>query len=213
MSRLGSRTSLFRFKARQNRATRVLNYLGEVLVNGNPEMAGRRPPQTLVMPPVPKHETQTPPPGTKQLLDSLGAEAFARYTRDSRRLLVTDTTFRDAHQSLMATRMRSHDMLRIADYVAHHLSGLYSLEMWGGATFDVSMRFLLEDPWVRLQKLRTAVPNICFQMLLRASNAVGYTAYHDNVVRRFVEVAAKEGIDIFRIFDSLNWLPSSRSSG
>ncbi len=202
--------SLFRFKAKQNRATRLLNYLGEVLVNGNPEMAGRRAPTALVMPPVPRHETIAPPKGTKQLLDELGAEGFARYTRDSKRLLVTDTTFRDAHQSLMATRMRSHDMLRIADYVSHHLSGLYSLEMWGGATFDVSMRFLLEDPWVRLEKLRAAVPNICFQMLLRASNAVGYTAYPDNVVRRFVEVAAAEGIDIFRIFDSLNWLPNMK---
>ncbi len=202
--------SLFRFKAKQNRATRLLNYLGEVLVNGNPEMAGRRAPSVLVMPPVPLHETQTPPRGTKQLLDEMGAEEFARFTRNSKRLLITDTTFRDAHQSLMATRMRSHDMLRIADYVSHHLAGLYSLEMWGGATFDVSMRFLLEDPWVRLQKLRAAVPNICFQMLLRASNAVGYTAYPDNVVRRFVEVAAKEGIDIFRIFDSLNWLPNMK---
>ncbi len=202
--------SLFRFKAKQNRATRLLNYLGEVLVNGNPEMAGRRAPIALVLPQVPLHETSAPPKGTRQLLEELGAEGFARHTRDSKRLLVTDTTFRDAHQSLMATRMRSHDMLRIADYVSHHLSGLYSLEMWGGATFDVSMRFLLEDPWVRLQKLRVAVPNICFQMLLRASNAVGYTAYPDNVVRRFVEVAAKEGIDIFRIFDSLNWLPNMK---
>lgn len=202
--------SLFRFKAKQNRATRLLSYLGEVLVNGNPEMAGRRAPSALVMPPVPMHEPETPPRGTKQLLDEMGAEEFARFTRNSKRLLVTDTTFRDAHQSLMATRMRSHDMLRIADYVSHHLAGLYSLEMWGGATFDVAMRFLLEDPWVRLQKLRAAVPNICFQMLLRASNAVGYTAYPDNVVKRFVEVAAKEGIDIFRIFDSLNWLPNMK---
>ncbi|MBA3975121.1 MAG: pyruvate carboxylase [Candidatus Solibacter sp.] len=202
--------SLFRFKARLNRATRLLNYLGEILVNGNPEMAGRTAPVTLVRPPVPLHETLTPPPGAKQLLDEMGAEKFAQYTRSSKRLLLTDTTFRDAHQSLMATRMRTYDMLKIADYVAHHLSSLYSLEMWGGATFDVSMRFLLEDPWVRLQKLRTAVPNICFQMLLRASNAVGYTAYPDNVVRRFVEVAAREGIDIFRIFDSLNWLPNMK---
>lgn len=202
--------SLFKFKARLNRATRLLNYLGEVLVNGNPEMAGREAPKTLVLPPVPQHASQTPPPGTKQLLDQLGAEGFAKYTRESKRLLLTDTTFRDAHQSLMATRMRTYDMLRVADYVAHHLSGLYSLEMWGGATFDVSMRFLLEDPWVRLQKLRAAIPNICFQMLLRASNAVGYTAYPDNVVRRFVEVAAQEGIDIFRIFDSLNWLPNMK---
>jgi pyruvate carboxylase len=151
-----------------------------------------------------------PPPGTRQLLDELGAEGFCAWTRGQRRLLLTDTTFRDAHQSLFATRMRTADMLAVANFVSHRLSGLYSLEMWGGATFDVALRFLLEDPWLRLRRLRAAIPNICFQMLFRASNAVGYTAYPDNVVRRFVEVAAEEGIDIFRIFDSLNWLPNMK---
>ena len=125
-------------------------------------------------------------------------------------MLITDTTLRDAHQSLMATRMRTHDMMRIANWTAHRMHGLYSLEMWGGATFDASLRFLREDPWRRLSELRGQIPNICFQMLLRASNAVGYTAYPDNVVREFIYEAALQGIDIFRIFDSLNYLPNMR---
>src|SRR5579871_3594838 len=125
---------------------------------------------------------------------------------------MTDTTFRDAHQSLLATRVRTYDMLGIANFVAHRLHNLYSLEMWGGATFDVALRFLLEDPWLRLERLREAIPNICFQMLLRASNAVGYTAYPDNVVQEFIRESATRGIDIFRIFDSLNWLPNMRIS-
>jgi pyruvate carboxylase len=202
--------TLFRFKAKQDRATRMLTYLGEILVNGNPEMAGRTAPARIREPKVPAHESSVPPAGTRRLLDELGPEGFAQWTLKQKRLLLTDTTFRDAHQSLMATRMRTWDMTRIAGYVAHHMPELYSLEMWGGATFDVAMRFLLEDPWIRLQKLRELVPNICFQMLLRASNAVGYTAYPDNAVRRFVDTAAAEGIDIFRIFDSLNWLPNMK---
>ncbi len=207
---LENHPELFRFRPRQDRATRLLTYLAEVAVNGNPEMARRRPPDIVRQPPVPPHNPAPAPPGTRQLLGQLGPEGFARWILAQKRLLVTDTTMRDAHQSLMATRMRTYDMLQIANFYAHSLSGLFSLEMWGGATFDVAMRFLLEDPWVRLQKLRKEIPNICFQMLLRASNAVGYTAYPDNAVRRFVEVAAQEGIDIFRIFDSLNWLPNMK---
>ena len=126
------------------------------------------------------------------------------------RLLLTDTTFRDAHQSLFATRCARYDMLAIANFVAHRMSNLYSLEMWGGATFDVALRFLNEDPWERLQPSARAIPNICFQMLLRASNAVGYTAYPDNVVEEFIGESAAQGIDIFRIFDSLNWLPNMK---
>jgi len=201
---------LFKFKTRQDRATRLLNYLGEVIVNGNPEMKNRVAPEVVRVPPAPAYDASAPPEGTRQLLDRLGAGGFAQWTRNQKKLLVTDTTFRDAHQSLMATRMRTREMMGIANYVSHHLHGLYSLEMWGGATFDVSLRFLLEDPWLRLRRLRQAIPNICFQMLFRASNAVGYTAYPDNVVRRFCEVAAEEGIDIFRIFDSLNWLPNMK---
>jgi pyruvate carboxylase len=203
---------LFRFTPRKDRATKLLTYLGEVLVNGNPEVAGKKRPDRIAPAPVPAHEVNAPPKGTRQLLDELGAEKFCEWTRAQKRLLMTDTTFRDAHQSLVATRFRTYDMTAIADYVAHRLHGLYSLEMWGGATFDVSMRFLHEDPWVRLRRLRELIPNICFQMLLRASNAVGYTAYPDNAVREFIYEAAAQGIDIFRIFDSLNWLPNMKVS-
>jgi len=200
--------ALFHFSPRKDRATRLLSYLGHVNVNGNPEVAGRPRPKEFLAAPIPPHIPGDPPAGTKQLLDRLGAEGFARWTREQTRLLMTDTTFRDAHQSLLATRLRTYDMTAIANFVAHRLSNLYSLEMWGGATFDVSLRFLHEDPWERLRKLREAIPNICFQMLLRASNAVGYTAYPDNVVEEFIAEAARQGIDIFRIFDSLNWLPN-----
>ena len=195
---------LFDFKPRRDRATKLLTFLGDVIVNGNPEAVGKPSPKIIREAPVPKSEKLTPPPGTRQLLESAGPKAFADWTKQQSALLLTDTTFRDAHQSLMATRVRTYDLLRIADYVARELPQLYSLEMWGGATFDVSMRFLLEDPWKRLQALRERIPNICFQMLLRASNAVGYTAYPDNVVQEFIREAAAQGIDIFRIFDSLN---------
>ena len=202
--------ALFKFSARRDRATKLLTYLGEVIVNGNPEVTGKPRPATFRKPRIDNHIEAAPPKGTKQLLDELGPEKFAQWTRDQKRLLLTDTTFRDAHQSLMATRMRTFDMMAVANFVAHRMSGLYSLEMWGGATFDVSMRFLLEDPWQRLTRLRKAIPNICFQMLLRASNAVGYTAYPDNVVREFIYESAAQGIDIFRIFDSLNYLPNMK---
>jgi pyruvate carboxylase len=202
--------ALLSFKARRDRATKLLSFLGEIIVNGNPEVAGKTRPASFRSPRIPAHNAAAPPPGTRQLLERLGPERFAEWTLGQKRLLLTDTTFRDAHQSLMATRMRTFDMMAIANFVSHRLSGLYSLEMWGGATFDVSMRFLLEDPWQRLRRLREAIPNICFQMLFRASNAVGYTAYPDNVVREFVKEAAAQGIDIFRIFDSLNWLPNMK---
>lgn len=201
---------LFQFTPRRDRATRLLTFIGEVIVNGNKEVAGKGRPAVLREPVIPAHDASHPPKGTRDLLLELGAEGFARWTREQPRLLMTDTTFRDAHQSLFATRMRSFDMQRIANFVSHRLHNLYSLEMWGGATFDVALRFLLEDPWERLQTLRTAIPNICFQMLLRASNAVGYTAYPDNVVEEFIVESARQGIDIFRIFDSLNWLPNMK---
>ena len=207
---LDEHPELFRFTPRRDRATKLLRYLGEVIVNGNPEVAGKPRPQRFLNPVIPEHDSSPPPPGTRQLLDKMGPQKFAGWTRSQKPLLLTDTTFRDAHQSLLATRVRTHDMMGIANFVAHRLENLYSLEMWGGATFDVSMRFLHEDPWQRLRRLREAIPNICFQMLIRASNAVGYTAYPDNVVRAFVEEAARQGIDIFRIFDSLNWLPNMK---
>jgi pyruvate carboxylase len=177
-------------------------------VNGNPEVKGAARPARLRKPVVPTFTPDVPPPaGTRDLWKKLGTEDFCAWVRDQKRLLLTDTTFRDAHQSLMATRLRTYDMTKVAPAVAQHLSGLFSLEMWGGATFDVAMRFLHEDPWERLALLRRQIPNVLFQMLLRGANAVGYTNYPDNVVRRFVDEAARTGMDIFRIFDSLNWLP------
>lgn len=205
---LAETPELFKFAPLKDRATKLLSYLGEVVVNGNPEVAGKPKPSVIRPAPVPRHISGEPPAGTRQMLDRLGPEKFAEWTRSQKRLLVTDTTFRDAHQSLMATRVRTFDMAVISNFVAHKLPNLYSLEMWGGATFDVALRFLLEDPWERLQILRAAIPNICFQMLLRASNAVGYSAYPDNVVEEFILEAARQGIDIFRVFDSLNWLPN-----
>jgi pyruvate carboxylase len=199
---------LFQFSTRRDRATKLLTYLGEIAVNGNREVAGKPKPLNLRPAPVPPHDASAPPSGTRQLLDQMGPVKFAQWTRAQNRLLLTDTTIRDAHQSLFATRLRTYDMLAIANFVAHKLHNLYSIEMWGGATFDVAMRFLYDDPWERLQALRKAIPNICFQMLFRASNAVGYTAYPDNVVREFIDESARQGIDIFRIFDSLNWLPN-----
>ncbi len=200
---------LFQFAPRRDRATKLLSFLGDVIVNGNAQAKGYN---FKVLPPkpvVPPYDHKTvPPPGTRQLLLEVGAKKFAEWTLKQKRLLITDTTFRDAHQSLMATRVRTYDMCAIADAVARRTPQLFSMEMWGGATFDTAMRFLHEDPWNRLQLLRHKIPNICFQMLFRGSNAVGYSNYPDNVVAGFVKRAAAEGIDIFRIFDSLNYLPN-----
>lgn len=203
---------LFKFRKRRDRANRLLRFLGEVRVNGNPEMKGRPlPPLPLAAPIKPPCDLSLdPPPGSRDRLKALGADQFAAWMRDQPQVLLTDTSLRDAHQSLFATRMRTHDMLEIAPHYARLLPGLFSLECWGGATFDVALRFLKEDPWERLARLRAAVPNILFQMLLRASNAVGYTNYADNVVRYFVQQAAREGIDLFRVFDSLNWVDNMR---
>jgi len=202
---------LFEFKPRRDRATKLLSFLGNVIVNGNPHAKGHRPEAALKPAlPVGYEPRVEPPDGTRQLLLKLGAAKFAEWTWQQRRVLVTDTTFRDAHQSLLATRVRTYDMLAVARAVARRTPGLFSLELWGGATFDTAMRFLSEDPWKRLRDLREAVPNICFQMLFRGSNAVGYSNYPDNVVAGFVKHAAASGIDIFRIFDSLNYLPNMK---
>ena len=200
---------LFKFKARRDRATKLVNFLGDVIINGNPQAKGYVPKMALLpaIPPAYDHK-QIPPKGTRQLLLELGPKKFAEWTLNQKRLLVTDTTFRDAHQSLLATRVRSYDMLAIAGAVARRTPELFSLEMWGGATFDTAMRFLHEDPWKRLRQLRERVPNICFQMLFRGSNAVGYSNYPDNVVAGFVKHAAAAGMDIFRVFDSLNYTPN-----
>lgn len=202
---------LFAFKPRRDRATKLLNFLGNVIVNGNPHAKGYRPEKPFAPAPLLAYDHRVAPPaGSRQLLLQLGPKKFAEWTTKQKRLLVTDTTWRDAHQSLMATRVRSYDMLAAADALAHRTPELFSLEMWGGATFDTAMRFLNEDPWERLRQLRARVPNICFQMLFRGANAVGYTNYPDNVVAGFVKHAAANGMDIFRVFDSLNYLPNLR---
>jgi pyruvate carboxylase len=200
---------LFKLKARRDRATKLLNFIGDVTVNGNPQSKGHVIKEILPPARVPAYDhRQTPPPGTRQLLLELGPKKFAQWTLQQKQLLVTDTTFRDAHQSLFATRLRSYDMMAVADAVARRTPNLFSLEMWGGATFDTSMRFLHEDPWQRLRILRQRIPNICFQMLFRGSNAVGYSNYPDNAVAGFVKHSAEAGMDIFRLFDSLNYLPN-----
>ena len=203
---------LFRFPKRGDRATKLLTYLGDVILNGNPEVKGKPVPTALETATVPAPGGAQPKAGTRQLLGKLGAKKFAEWAKREERLLLTDTTFRDAHQSLMATRVRTYDLLAVAPLVAERLPNLFSLEMWGGATFDTSLRFLHEDPWQRLRELRVAVPNICFQMLLRGANAVGYTSYPDNVIRGFVREAYAAGMDIFRVFDSLNSIENMRVS-
>ena len=200
---------LFKFKAKRDRATKLLNFIGDVTVNGNPQAKGFVPKENFTAARIPAYDTkQSPPKGTRQLLLELGPKKFAQWTLKQKQLLVTDTTFRDAHQSLFATRMRSYDMIAVADAVARLTPNLFSMEMWGGATFDTSMRFLHEDPWRRLRMLRERIPNICFQMLFRGSNAVGYSNYPDNAVAGFVKHSAEAGMDIFRVFDSLNYLPN-----
>ena len=201
---------LFRISSRGDRATKLLSYLGDVILNGNPEVKGKKIPELFepaVEPTVPGIE---PSLGSRQLLQKLGPKKFAAWARKEKRLLITDTTFRDAHQSLMATRVRTYDLLATATAVTQRLPNLFSLEMWGGATFDTALRFLHEDPWQRLRELRRRIPNICFQMLLRGANAVGYASYPDNVVEEFVREAYAQGIDIFRIFDSLNSIDNMR---
>jgi len=200
---------LFDYKIGKDSATRMLQYVGEVTVNGNPDVKVKDPTRKFHKPQVPEFEAdKEPKPGTKQLLDKLGPEGFVDWLKKEKKVHFTDTTLRDAHQSLLATRMRSYDMMKVARGFAQHHPELFSLEMWGGATFDVCLRFLHEDPWERLSILRKAVPNILFQMLLRGSNGVGYTAYPDNLVEKFVETSWETGMDIFRIFDSLNWMPA-----
>jgi len=199
---------LFELPVKKDRANKVLSYVGHTSVNGYPGIAPEKALhfKDLRQPDVPEPAYgQQHPRGTRDILLQKGPEGLAEWARKEKRLLITDTTMRDAHQSLMATRFRTFDLERIAETTAHLGGGLFSLEMWGGATFDVAMRFLKEDPWERLDRLRKKVPNILFQMLLRGSNAVGYTNYPDNVVQEFTAKAAESGIDIFRIFDSLNW--------
>ncbi len=202
---------LFEIPKRRDRATRLLSFLADVIVNENalvkdlPVAKRREPALTPQFP-----ATQETPAGSRDKFKELGAEKFSKWILDQKPLLFTDTTFRDAHQSLLATRLRTYDLMQIAEAYSLTASQLFSIEMWGGATFDTSMRFLKESPWDRLTNLREQIPNVLFQMLLRASNAVGYTNYPDNVVEAFVEEAADAGIDVFRVFDALNWVPNMR---
>jgi pyruvate carboxylase len=202
---------LFDFKPRRDRATRILTYIADVTVNGHPETQGRpRPRAEIKDPKPPALRTETPKLGTRQLLEEGGPEAVAKWMKEQKRLLITDTTMRDGHQSLLATRMRSIDMIKVAPAYAANLPELFSVECWGGATFDVAYRFLQECPWQRLRDIRAAMPNIMTQMLLRGANGVGYTNYPDNVVQAFVTRAAESGVDVFRVFDSLNWVENMR---
>ncbi len=213
---------LFQLPQRQDRATKVLTYIAEIIVNGHsdanvraltPAQKKRLIPRDLIpLPALSLTRADAPalPPGTRDKFKELGPDKFAQWMLAQKPLLLTDTTFRDAHQSLLATRMRTYDMLRIAPIYAARHSNLFSLEMWGGATFDTSLRFLKEDPWERLVEMRARVPNILFQMLLRANNAVGYANYPDNVVQEFIKESAQAGVDLFRIFDALNWLPNMK---
>jgi pyruvate carboxylase len=201
---------LFRIATRGDRATKLLSYLGDVILNGNPEVKGKKISENLEPAVLPSVPGIAPPDGSRHLLQQLGPKKFAAWARKEKRLLITDTTFRDAHQSLLATRVRTYDLLATADAVAQRLPNLFSVEMWGGATFDTALRFLHEDPWQRLRQLRQRIPNICFQMLLRGANAVGYASYPDNVIEEFVREAHAQGIDIFRVFDSLNSIDNIR---
>ncbi|EBA15660.1 pyruvate carboxylase [Roseobacter sp. SK209-2-6] len=202
---------LFQFAKRRDRGTKVLTYIADITVNGHPETEGRAAPAAdLKAPRAPQVEPASTPYGTRNLLEQKGAQAVADWMKAQRQLLLTDTTMRDGHQSLLATRMRSIDMIKVAPAYAQNLSQLFSVECWGGATFDVAYRFLQECPWQRLRDLREAMPNLMTQMLLRASNGVGYTNYPDNVVQEFVRQAAETGVDVFRVFDSLNWVENMR---
>ena len=198
--------ALYEFAEPQDRANKILKYIGNTIINGKNKGGA-----SYTAPPVPK-VPEKPKDGLKQLLDAEGPEAVRDYCLNAKQLLISDTTMRDAHQSLLATRLRTRDMSAIAEYTAYAMPNAFALEMWGGATFDVAYRFLHECPWERLEILREKIPNIPFMMLLRGANAVGYTSYPDNLIRRFIEEAATAGIDVFRVFDSLNWLPNMELS-
>ncbi|MCS6795573.1 MAG: pyruvate carboxylase [Raineya sp.] len=204
---------LFNIPKRYDRGTRALRFLANVIVNGNPDVKKKDDSIKFEKPPILHYDSlQEPPAGTKQLLQKMGREKFCEWLKNEKKIYYTDTTLRDGHQSLLATRMRTIDMIPYAEMIAHHFPQTFSMEMWGGATFDVALRFLKECPWRRLQLIRKAAPNILMQMLLRGANAVGYKAYPDNLIEKFIEKSAENGIDIFRIFDSLNWIENLKTS-
>lgn len=200
---------LFALPARQDRGTKVLEFLADVIVNGNSDIKVKHDGRVFEKPVVPEFDYLAPyPKGSKDLLTELGPDKFSEWLKNEKKIHYTDTTFRDAHQSLLATRMRTYDMLKVAKSFAMNHPHTFSMEVWGGATFDVCVRFLKEDPWKRLEALRKAIPNILLQMLIRGCNGVGYGAYPDNLIEKFVEQSWEKGVDIFRIFDSLNWMPN-----
>ncbi|WP_075343373.1 pyruvate carboxylase [Tenacibaculum agarivorans] len=201
--------SLFEFVEPRNRANKLIEFLGETIVNGNPDVKKINPEHTFTKPVIPSFpKLKEHPKGTKDKLTELGPEKFAEWLKNEKKVHFTDTTMRDAHQSLLATRMRTIDMMKVAEGYAKNFPDIFSMEVWGGATFDVCLRFLQENPWERLALLREAMPNVLLQMLIRGSNGVGYKAYPDNLVEKFVEKSWETGVDVFRIFDSLNWMKS-----
>jgi len=203
---------LFEISKKFDRATKTLRFLADVTVNGHGNIKVDETKQ-FRLPIIPDFDKYGPyPTGTKDKLNELGPEKFAEWLKNEKSIHYTDTTFRDGHQSLLATRMRTIDMLKVAEGYAKNNPQVFSMEVWGGATFDVCMRFLHENPWERLAKFRKAIPNILLQMLLRGSNGVGYKAYPDNLIEKFIVKSAEEGIDVFRIFDSLNWLEAMKVS-
>lgn len=200
-------------KRHLDRGTKMLSYLGDVIINGNSDVKYVDPNKVFRKPVVPAFSKMGEfPKGTKDKLNELGRAGFIDWLKNEKSIQFTDTTFRDAHQSLLATRVRTHDMIKVAESFAKNNPNIFSMEVWGGATFDVALRFLKECPWERLKLLRKAMPNTLLQMLLRGSNAVGYTAYPDNLVEKFIEKAAETGIDVFRVFDSLNWVEAMKVS-
>ncbi|HBK71530.1 MAG TPA: pyruvate carboxylase [Flavobacteriaceae bacterium] len=210
---IANNPSLFKIKQSQDRATKIINFIGEVVVNGNSDVKYVHADKKFRTPKIPSFDTFSEfPKGTKDLLTKLGAEEFSKWLKKEKKIHYTDTTLRDAHQSLLATRMRTYDMLRVTESFAKNHPNTFSLEMWGGATFDVCLRFLHENPWRRLREIRKAAPNILLQMLLRGSNGVGYAAYPDNLIEKFIIKSWENGMDIFRIFDSLNWVKAMEPS-
>ncbi|MEK4522738.1 pyruvate carboxylase [Psychrobacillus sp. FSL W7-1493] len=203
---IDSTPELFLFPKRKDRGTKLLNYIGNVTINGFPGIEKKIKPEFGSVRKPSFDFSSNPPAGTKDILEQRGVDGLIQWVKEQKDVLLTDTTFRDAHQSLLATRVRSFDMFNIAKESAHGMHNLFSYEMWGGATFDVAYRFLKENPWDRLIKMREMIPNTLFQMLFRGANAVGYKNYPDNVIREFIAKSAEAGVDVFRIFDSLNWI-------
>lgn len=210
---IDSHPELFDIPRRLDRATKTLGYMANITVNGNPDVKYEDPNKVFRTAKIPEFAKYDPhPKGSKDRLTELGPENFAKWLKNEKAIQYTDTTFRDAHQSLLATRVRTLDLMAVAESFAKNHPQTFSMEVWGGATFDVCLRFLKEDPWMRLARIREAVPNILLQMLLRGSNAVGYKAYPDNLIEKFVEKAWETGVDVFRIFDSLNWVEAMKVS-